>query len=352
MRKSAAFLVVAVGASALTGCVHTGTDAASGGKVFVFAAKGGSNQEAIDKACVQPFAKAHGLKAVEDTSRSLTKLELMVKSKKVTWNVVYNAVPDPAVGDPSSLLTPIDYSVVKTDRLLPGYATKYGIAHDIYSDVIAYNTKVLGSKGPTDWSDFLNADKYPGKIGMASVSYDGPINTTEMAASAYSGKKNHYPIDSAQVEKVLGAARHDFVYYTSAAHSQQLLTSGRVAAEDMVASQAYELKDQGYPIAVQWNQNLSAPDWMEVPKGAPNQKLDMEFINFCLQKAPQLAYSKLHPNGPVNVDAAKDLPKDLAAKLPSSPDHVKQAFPVRSKYWTDQMTEKYTALLQKVELTS
>lgn len=351
--KKVPWLIGAAAVVTLAACAHTGTsdDSGAGGKdTFVFAARGGTNQDAIDKACVQPFAKEHGLKVVEDTSRSLAKLKLMVNSKKVTWNVVYNAVPDPAAGDQSKLLEPLDYSIIDTKQIFPGYAEKYGVAHDLYSDVIAYNTKVLGKNGPTTWADFLNAAKYPGKIGIASVAYNGPINLTEMAASAYSGVKNHYPIDTSRVTKVLGAARHDFVYYSSAAQSQQLLTSGRVAMEGMVASQAYELMATGQPIAVEWNQNLSAPDWMEVPKGAPNKKLDMEFINYCLQKAPQLAYSKIHPNGPINVEAAKSLPPELAAQVPSSPDHIKKAFPVDQKYWTDPRTSKSTSDLQGLEI--
>jgi putative spermidine/putrescine transport system substrate-binding protein len=336
--------------AALPACASTNIGGSGGGsKDFVFAAAGGSNQDAIAKACVIPFAKAHGLNPIEDTSRSLTKLKLMVSSNKVTWNVVYNGVPDPAAGDWSSLLTPLDYSVIDKSQILDGYASKYGVAHDLYSDVMVYNTKTMGSKTPTSWADLLDPAKKYGEIGVASVAYDGPIDLTQMAWAASTGS-NKYPISTSAVTAKLNAVRPDLVYYDGAAQSQQLLTSGRVGAADMVASQAYELIDQGYPLQVVWNQNLSAPDWMEVPKGAPDQKLDMEFINYCLQKAPQLLYSQIHPNGPINKAAADSLPAKLAEELPSSPEHVAEAFPVNQTYWSTTITDQYTNVLQNIEL--
>ena len=346
----AALLLAAVPACASTNIGGGGSSGGgSGSKDFVFAAAGGSNQDAIAKACVTPFAKAHGLNPIEDTSRSLTKLKLMVSSNKVTWNVVYNGVPDPASGDWSSLLTPLDYSVIDKNQIFDGYATKYGVAHDLYSDVMVYNTKTLGTNGPKTWADLLNPSKKYGKIGVASVAYDGPINLTQMAWAAATGT-NKYPIDPNAVTTKLNAIHPDLVYYDGAAQSQQLLTSGRVAAEDIVASQAYELIDQGYPLQVVWNQNLSAPDWMEVPKGAPNQKLDMEFINYCLQKAPQLLYSNEHPNGPINKAAAQALPAKLAEELPSSPAHIADAFPINQGYWSTDITGQFANDLQSIEL--
>jgi putative spermidine/putrescine transport system substrate-binding protein len=265
---------------------------------------------------------------------------------------VYNAVSDPAAGDWSSLLSPIDYSIVDQSQLIPGYAAKYGVAHDLYASVIAYNTKILGGKVPANWKDFLNANgALPGKSAMPSVAYDGPEDPIEISVIANAaGAGSGYPVDESAAKATLEQSKSRFVYFTSATQVDQLLTTQRVSMADEVASHVYELQSQGYPIAAQWNQNISAPDWMEVPKGAPDQKLDMEFIDYCNTKAPQLAYSALHPNGPINKDAAAALPPKLAEELPSSPAHIAESKPMDVSYWTADVEAKLTTMLQQLEL--
>jgi putative spermidine/putrescine transport system substrate-binding protein len=342
MRQKAVLSVLTAGTVVLAAAACSSGGSAGSGQTntFILAALGGSNQSALVTACLDPFAKAHNLtpEAVSDSSTS--ELQIQEQTHKVSWNVALDAINGPGAGNWGSLLDPINYSIVKTSDMLPQYrqfATKYGVGHDIYATVIAYNTKDLtGSKVPTDWADFFNAKKFPGERGVASVAYNGPdglIEELELGAGRSPG--DLYPMDLPLVTNMLNGIKSDLVLYTSQAQAEANLASGRVVMTDIVASHAYEMQAEGDPVGVVWNQNLSGADVLEVPKNAPDYTLDMEFIQYCNTAGPQEIYSKLHPNGPVNAVAATALPAKLSEELPTAADHLSVAVQTSATYWTD-----------------
>jgi putative spermidine/putrescine transport system substrate-binding protein len=325
---------------AAVGCSSSGSNGSGQTQTFILAGVGGTNQEALVTACLDPFAKAHNLKPEAVSDSSTSELQIMESTHRVSWNIALDAIDGPGAGNWSSLLDPINYSIVKKSDMLPQYqelATKYGVGHDIYATVIAYNTKDLsGSKVPTSWADFFNTKEFPGQRGLQSVAYNGPDGLVEeLELGAGRSANNLYPVDLSQVTQMLNGVKSDLVLYTSEAQAEQNLSSGRVVMTDMVASHAYEMEAEGDPVGVVWNQNLSGPDVLEVPKGAPDYTLDMEFIQYCNSPGPQEAYSKLHPNGPVNAVAAGALPAKLSEQLPTAADHRAVAVQISPTYWTD-----------------
>lgn len=302
-------------------------------------------------ACVEPFAKQHHLKAQAVTNSSLAQLQLMEKTGKVTWDIAYDAVDGPGAGDWSSVLMPIDYSVVDKSQMLPSYreyATKYGAVHDIYVTTMVYSTKAFGTNAPRTWADFFNTKKFPGKRAFASVSYNGPVGM--MSALMLAAGKPPVPVDDSTAIGVLNSAKSDLITYTSQDQDQQYVTSGRVVLASMVASNAETLVKQGAPVAVQWNQAEGGADYLEVPKGAPDPKLSMEFIQYCNSKGPQLQFTKLHPNGPINAAAADALPAALASQVPTSPQHRNQIVLTDPTYWSPARIDSATKALQQWEL--
>jgi putative spermidine/putrescine transport system substrate-binding protein len=350
--KPAVFAVACVVAmSALVAC--SGGSSSKTPTTFTFAGVGGASEAAYLTACVDPFAKAHNLKPQSVTNSSLAQLQLMEKTHKVTWDIAYDAIDGPGAGDWSSVLTPIDYSIVDKNAMIPAYrsyATKFGVAHDIYVTAIVYNTKTFASDPPQTWQDFFNTTKFPGKRAFASVAYNGPVGmTSELMLAA--GKPGT-PVDDTTAIGVLNSAKSDIVTYSSQTQDQQYLTSGRVVLASMVASNAETLIKQGAPVAIQWNQATGGADFLEVPKGAPNTKLSMEFIQFCNSTQPQIAFTKLHPNGPIDAAAAKELPADLANLVPTSPEHQSQIVLDDPSYWTPAKIDSATKALEAWEVGS
>lgn len=355
MRRMALMSVAAavLGAATLAAC--GGSTGAGGGSstTFTFAGVGGAAEDAFVSACVNPFAKQHHLKAQSVSNSSLAQLQLMERTGKVTWDIAYDAVDGPGAGDWSSVLTPIDYSIVDKNQMLPAYrsyATKYGVVHDIYVTAMVYNTKTLAGKVPQNWADFFNTSKFPGSRAFASVSYNGPVGM--MSQLMLAAGKSATPVDNGTAIGVLNKAKSRLLNYTSQPQDQQFVTSGRVSMASMVASNAETLVKQGAPVAIQWNQATGGADYLEVPKGAPNPKLSMEFIQFCDSKQAQLDFTKLHANGPINTEAANALPADLASQVPTSAEHRSQIVIVDPTYWSPTQIDSATKALESWEVGS
>jgi putative spermidine/putrescine transport system substrate-binding protein len=215
---------------AAVGCSSSGSNGSGQTQTFILAGVGGTNQEALVTACLDPFAKAHNLKPEAVSDSSTSELQIMESTHRVSWNIALDAIDGPGAGNWSSLLDPINYSIVKKSDMLPQYqelATKYGVGHDIYATVIAYNTKDLsGSKVPTSWADFFNTKEFPGQRGLQSVAYNGPDGLVEeLELGAGRSANNLYPVDLSQVTQMLNGVKSDLVLYTSEAQAEH----GRLA---------------------------------------------------------------------------------------------------------------------------
>src|SRR5690606_17818421 len=98
------------------------------------------------------------------------------------------------------------------------------------------------------------------------------------------------------------------------------------------------------PVAIQWNQNIVAPGYFVVPKGAPNRDLAMKFIAFATSAEHNAGPSKHIPYGPVNVNALDKADPETAPRLQSNYGDV-AFFPDDlwydanreevSRYWTE-----------------
>jgi len=331
-------------ASSTNGAQFSGT--------FIFSGFGGSNEDTLVQVCLDPFAKLHHIKAEAVTNSGLAELELMEKTHKVTWDVTYSSVYSPGAGNWSSLLTPINYSIVNKN-ILPSqyrsYATKYGMAHDVGADAIVYNKdKIHGSQIPKTWADFYNVKSFPGTRAIGSVDYAGPYYSMQALNTALTGSTNPYPLNFSAAVALLHNDASDMVFYNSSTQAEQLLTSGRVDIADVpTASVVTALLAQKFPLGVNWNQNVVSPEFLEVPKGAPDVPLAMEFIQYCDSTQQQIAYAKLHPNGPVNAAAIAALSPAVAATLPTHYSNI--ASPIDSNWWTPARVTAATNQLLTVE---
>ena len=115
---------------------------------------GGSYQEAQSKAVFQPAAKAMGITVKEETYTGIGDLRLKAKAGAVTWDLVTSGAGGSARGGSEGILEKVDYKVVDVSNFVPGTFAEYYVGGDIFSTVMAWNTKTYGDKGPQNWADF------------------------------------------------------------------------------------------------------------------------------------------------------------------------------------------------------
>src|SRR5437868_8688304 len=155
------FLLGAAPALVLAG----GTAAAQQLTVVSF---GGSYQEAQSKALFQPAAKALGITVKEETYTGIADLRLKVKAGAVTWDVVASGSGSAARAGAEGILEKLDYKTIDVSNFVPDMHQDYCVGGDLFSTVLAWNTKTYGDKGPQSWADFWDVKKFP-EIGRAHV---------------------------------------------------------------------------------------------------------------------------------------------------------------------------------------
>jgi len=106
------------------------------GKTLTIVSWGGAYQKAQSEEVWQPAAKKLGIELIEETYNGLADIRLRVRSGAVSWDIVSIGAGGAARAAAEDLLTPIDYSVVQTENLMPDYASKNWLGGDLYSTVL------------------------------------------------------------------------------------------------------------------------------------------------------------------------------------------------------------------------
>jgi len=311
----------------LAGTASMMLSAAAGAQELTVVSFGGSYQEAQSKALFQPAAKVLGIKIKEETYTGIADLRLKVKAGAVTWDVVASGSGSAARAGAEGILEKLDYKVIDISSFLPGTAQDYCVGGDVFSTVLAWNTKTYGDNGPQSWADFWDVKKFPGKRsyrkGVAGALEPALMADGVPADKVYEVLSSPGGIDRA-IKKIKELKPHIAVWWTSGAQHAQLMKDGEV---DMVTgwNGRFDVaaKD-GAKVAYNFNQALLDYDCYGVAKGAPNKDLAMKFLAEISKPSYQAEFTKYITYGPTNKKAYDigAIEAGYAKQLPSHPDNA------------------------------
>lgn len=290
---------------------------------------GGAWQEAAAKAYYVPFEKETGVKVVY-TARphySLGRIKAMVEANNMEWDVSILVKELVIRGAEEGLLEPLDYKAIDPKDVLPAAVHSHGLGSDIYSTVLAYNTKKFpGGSHPKSWAEFWDVKRFPGRRAL----YGQPWGSLEIAlmADGVPGEKL-YPVDVERALRKLDQIKKDVaVWWTTGAQSTQLLFDQEVDLLVGWNGRVQNAIDKGAPVAIEWNQGLYAVESWVVPKGAKNKTDAMRFVAFTLRPERQAEFVSAIGYGAPNSRAYDHLKPERARLLPTYPENVKRMFPV------------------------
>jgi putative spermidine/putrescine transport system substrate-binding protein len=285
---------------------------------------GGSYQDAESKALFQPAAKALGITVKEETYTGIADLRLKVKAGAVTWDIVASGSGSAAHAGAEGILEKLDYTVIDVSNFVPGTYQDYCVGGDVFSTVLAWNTKTYGEKGPQSWADFWDVKKFPGKRAYRGAA-PGALEPALMADGVPPEKVYEVLSAPGGIERAINKIKElkpsIAVWWSSGAQHAQLMKDGEV---DMVTgwNGRFDVaaKDGG-KVAYTFNQALLDYDCYAIAKGAPHKDLAMKFLAEISKPQYQAEFTKYITYGPTNkkaydlgtIDAA------YAKTLPSYP---------------------------------
>lgn len=324
---------------ALAGCSSGNAEGSTkNNKELIIADWGGPYSEAKVKAAVEPFEEKHGIKVTVITPPDYGKLKAMVESGHVEWDVV-SVDNDYAIRAGNlGLLEKVDFDVIQTDGLYEELVHDYGVPHDIYSTLIAFNTDSFPTGDhPKNWADFWDTEKFPGPRAL----YKEPKWTLEAALLADGVEpENLYPLDIDRAFAKLDEIKGDIkVWWTAGAQPPELLATDEVPISVAWSGRITEAREDGAPVDLEFNQGIIATNTWVVPKGSPNKELAMEFIAFALEAEQQAAFSSNYDNAPANVDALSLLDEETVSRLGQTEDKQGQQVFTDDNWWVENFDE-------------
>ncbi len=307
---------------------------------------GGSWTAAEEAAFFKPFAEATGIRVRTVAPVSYAKLKAQVQSGSYEWDVTAITQADLLRADREGLVEPVDWTVVKKDKLFPNAVYANGLAYCALGTNLAYRKDKFPQGGPKSWADFWDVKKFPGSRSMLN----NAVRTVQFALVADGVPVDKvFPLDVDRAFRKLDQIKpHIKVWWTQGNQSQQLLRDGEVDLIVMWNARASELQQQGLPVELVWHGATITTTMWGVAKGAPNRKPAWEFLQFAVQPKPQADFANKLYYGPTNPDAFKHISPEVSRQLPTYPENVKVAIKPDTVAEADQtakIQERFTQWL-------
>lgn len=318
---------------------------------LTIATYGGTFEEALRKEVYEPFTKETGINVLADAfSGDVGKIRAMASTGTYNWQLAESESVIAAIGCQQDFLERFDLSRLKLtkDDFVPGSLVECGIPDVIYSVNFAYDSNQVAEPGPQTWADFWNVEKWPGKRAMRK----SPNGTLEFALLA-----DGVPMD--KIYEVLGTPegvdrafaslsklKPNIVWWETGAQSVQLLADKEVAMTVGWNGRLYSAAhgEGQKQIKTVWNQFRWETSMWIMPKGAPNVDSAYKFLDYATKPELISEVSKRVANGPAVVAAGKLIPTELNSELPTSPENLKNGFPMDVQFWVDHqedLTERF-----------
>lgn len=341
--------------------VHTRPAKADAGQLVVVG-WGGSWAQAMREHIFNGFERETGIKILEDTPPNNAKIKAMVESGNVTWDLLETDLPAILSLVQENLLEKLDYSKIdkaKLDNFPAEMKQPYSIGHKIYSFNIVYNTNVFPTgKHPKTWAEVWDAAKFPGK---RTFNYKGGVSPQVEIALVADGAPidSLYPVDEARAWASFDRLRPNVSkWYGSHSEAIQLITTGEADIGCTIGPRGIAAKNEGAPVAVEYNEGKLASDNWCIVKDTPNFEAAMSFINYAVDAKRLAEMSKAVPYGPGNLGAFEFLSAEEAAALNTSPENIENQFWNNVEWWAtprqsdgksprEYLAEDYTSWMLK-----
>jgi putative spermidine/putrescine transport system substrate-binding protein len=319
------------------GAVGCGGGSGSDDSRLVLAHWGGSYQDAWDKAWVRSFAKQEDLRAIYD-GMDVAKLQSMVESDNVSWDICCGITPDMGAKDAAELFEPIDYELLGDSAagIPERFKEERRIGFELYAEALGYNTEKLDSR-PESWKDFVDLERFPGKRALAGYVSELPLEMVLLGDGV--APEDLYPLDFDRAFARLDDLRDQLVFYENVSQAQQLLQDGEVVMAGAPANRVTSAIDEGAPLELQWNQALTITGYNAIPKGAPHKDTAMNLVKYIVDPERNARMSDYLPIAPRNEDAIPKIKPDKAKALPTYGDRPEHTVEASKEYYIENLEE-------------
>jgi putative spermidine/putrescine transport system substrate-binding protein len=309
---------------------------------ITFVSYGGSYNDNLQAAMIDPFETATGHTVNLGANTGLAQLKLQVESGNVQWDIAELNGSEYEVAVRQNLLESYDYDAIDVSNV-PDYAVKeFGVKYALFLFTMAWDQRqIVDAIAPQNWEEFWDTGQFTGKRSLYERVDDGSILEAALMAEGVP-LDEIYPLD---IERALRGlerlGRENFTWHPTPQDGiQQLLTGEVPLASSWNGRVGIAQREQDAEIGFTPNRSVVSGDYLVVPKGAPNPELAFELINFILTDAEAGAdYSQKTFYAIANTAALELLPPEFAAQLPTNPALQGEILTKDDAWWADNLEE-------------
>ena len=294
----------------------------------IFCGWGGSFQDAQREIFFKPFTEETGIKVIDTTMPSTSKVKAMADSGNVEWDTAHlGIISTMLLGE--KYLEKIDYSYFKDEdykNILKDFRLPLICGSYFFPNVIAYNTKKF-PKGnqPNSWADFINFERWPGKRMFYTVLSGGWFMVEAAQLGMGVPRVKLFPPDMDKAWAFYNKLKpHCIKWWIAGADPIQALLNGEVDITMAYSARVQKLIDDGQPFGFTWNEGIVGDIGWSVLKGAKNATNGMKLIAFCADPKRQAALADRFPYGPANLEAFKYVKPETRPKLATAPENLEK----------------------------
>jgi putative spermidine/putrescine transport system substrate-binding protein len=312
---------------------------------LVFANYGGSWEAAVRKAWIEPFTKQTGIQVVSASGNTLGRLQAMVESGKVEWDLVEGTPELARLGAQRGLLEPLDYKVIDRTELIkrPEFFADHTVPEVIFSRLFIYNKKI-GNDVPRDWSPLFDVARFPGKRTLWNKAEGGVLEIALLADGVPADKL--YPLDLPRAFKKLDTIKEHILWFETVTQSEQFMMDGQAVMGVLADGRALNVKKNGAPVELVPEASILTWSVFVVPKGAPNKEAAMKFLGYIYTVPAQVAITLEYNYGPIMQKAMDQIPADRLSIISGGPATKGKGVFLNANWWGENL-ERATEQFQK-----
>jgi len=304
---------------------------------------GGENAPMLRAAYFNDFEAETGIKVIDTSPADFGRLQAMVKSGNVEWDITEIEAEDAGRAVELGLLEPIDEKIVDRSSFNEETKNLYHYPPSIYSTVIGYSTDVFPNGGPKNWADFWDIKRFPGPRAMSAT----PLDNLEAALLADGVEPAKlYPLDVDRAFKKMDEIYPNVaVWWTSGAQQAQSLIDGEAVMTTAWNGRLYAAIRKSAPIAMEYGGGILKVGSYGIPKGAKNPYWSQRLLAVMTRPKNEAKYSEVFgysgPN-PAHIDYVSPEIKPL---LPLAPENAAKQVWMDQKWWVDNgkaVTDRWT----------
>ena len=335
---------------------------------------GGAFARSQESAYLKPFTTETGIDVrLHKYDGGIEEIRRQVASERPSWDVVDLLYADNVQACDEGLLEPIDHAGLypgtndgtpAREDFIDGALIKCGVAHTMFSTVVAYNRRAFPGEKPRVIADLFDLARFPGRRGLQRK----PIANLEWALLSYGVPRQElYDLLSTERGLRLAFARLDqirdhVVWWEDGQTPVELLAEGRVVMASGYNGRFFDAQvNSGDAIDIIWDGQLYDYDTWGIVRGTPHLEQALHLVRFATETWRMAELSGYIAYGPTRRSAARlvgthfDSGIDMRPHLPNHPFNFQTAIRKDNDWYSrtmDRLSERFRRWLGEPSKTA